>query len=156
MPVRHLPPPVHYPLARPLALVALLCPLLLCTWALLLCWLLPLPAAAHWTHTALRLGLAAAALGATPALLWHGWRGIAVGTLLWDGQQWWLHADAVGPAPAQRQALQTLRVRADGTSWIWIEATARRYWLLPTRRQHPVRWATLRRAVHSTPPSGLF
>ena len=103
-----------------------------------------------------RAGWAGLVWLAAALAVWYSRLNTVTGTLRWDGVLW--HLDHAG-AGFEKPALEgTLWVRLDMQDRLWVcmqTQGGRRNWLWLERRDAPLRWGDLRRAVYSRPgPDG--
>lgn len=120
---------------------------------LLLLWAVGACALAAWVATAAvaPAGYAAAALllASTGVLAWREWTSTPTGSLRWRQGQWFWHP--AGTVGGEEQPVAGLLVVLDLQSVLLLRSTAtgRRggWWLWLARRDDPVRWNSLRRAV---------
>ncbi|WP_394789483.1 hypothetical protein [Rhodoferax sp.] len=124
-------------------------------------WLLGALAVTVWClqvgHLGWRQMLAVLAVVVAGVAAWWGWRRMGVGSLRWDGQQWfWTESGEPGPVRVsahldlQQHLLLCLHTEYGGRIWCWAE-----------RQSEPQRWSDLRRAVYSparplTEPDGVL
>ena len=134
----HAAPSVSYPVGRSAFAAGLY-------GALALLGLLAVSAWALQSPTGWRPLAGFAAVLATAALAWLGWRRAPSGTLRWDGALWhWEEPGAVCTGQPELaldlQSRMLLRFRPDagGARWLWLE-----------RASAPSHWDALRRAVYS-------
>ena len=93
-----------------------------------------------WRH-----GVAAGCLLLCAVACAMAWRGMAVGTLRWDGELWWW-AEATG---VERPVEVGLRLDVqDAMLFSLSAAPAATRWGVAERARLPARWSDLRRAVH--------
>lgn len=133
-------PAVSYPVRRSRFAVLLAALLWMVGAAAIGAWLAQVPAPGWQRLGAVLLLLAVG--GAAAISLFRA----PVGTLSWDGEQWWWQPAGGAPQPGQPRPvldLQSLLLlqwqsATGGVGWIWL-----------ARAHAPLHWQSLRRAVHS-------
>jgi hypothetical protein len=139
------PPPVRFPAANNLQWGGVI----IGVWLLALIpalagWALYRPARAHGLASS--LALMALIVGAALAL--RLWQGRALGTLVWNGEQWFLENLEKGTTAV---AITPAGIRFDGQCWLLlcVRAGHRTVWLWVGRSADSLRWHALRCALYA-------